>query len=150
MKKYLSLCIEIEETVARTYRQMAKSAKLPNELKTLLQTMAEEEDDHAMQLRFALRFPAGAAMVDKPYDRTAAQNLLNRAKELYKKTCQHECDLNQAIETGIELEEDFCQAHIGNSMEFRDENLKKMFAALAQDDKIHSQKLLDARTRFLG
>ncbi len=149
MKKYLLLCVEIEETIARIYRQMAKSAKLPSELRTLLQTLANEEDDHAMQLRFALRFPAGTAVIDKPYDRAPAQNLLSRAKELLEKTCRQEFDPRQAIEMGIELEEDFCQAHIGNSMEFRDENLKKMFAALAQDDKIHSQKLLDAKTRFL-
>lgn len=149
MRKYLMLCIEIEETAARIYRQLAKSGRLPNELQVILQSMAAEEDDHATQLRFALRFPANTAFIDKQYDRAQAQSLLSRAKNLLEKTCQQESDVKQAIEMGIELEDDFCQVHIGNSMQFRDENLKKMFAALAQDDKVHSQKLLNAKLRFL-
>ncbi len=149
MKKYLLLCVEIEETAARSYRQLATSTKLPHELRVILQNLADDEDTHAMQLRFALRFPAGSAIVDKKFDPTPAQQLLQRAKELLNSVSQQECDSRQAIEIGVELEQDFCQAHLGNSVEFKDENLKKMFAALAQDDRIHRQKLLDAKARFL-
>ncbi|MCF6179252.1 MAG: hypothetical protein L3J63_07670 [Geopsychrobacter sp.] len=149
MKKYLLLCVEIEETVARIYRQLSSSSKVPGELKLILANLANDEDDHAMQLRFAMRFPAGTALVDKRIDRAPAEELLIRAKKLYNQTCQSNFDTRRAIEMGIELEQDFCQTHIGNSMDFTDNKLKKMFAALAQDDKSHKQKLIDAKNRFL-
>lgn len=150
MKRFLNICVEIEETVAKIYRQLATSPRLPNELKMVLENLANDEDDHAMQLRFALRFPAGTAVVEKELNRAPVEDLLMRAKAMLAMAQREEFDVKQALEIGMELEQDFCQAHIGNSMEFRDENLKKMFAALAQDDKVHCQKLLDAKNRFLG
>ncbi len=149
MKKFLQICVEIEEMAGRTYRQLSKSKNLPGALKVVLENMADDEDAHAMQLRFALRFPAGTALVDKQIDRAPLEALLTRVKELHDKTCHQELDVRQALEMGIDLEQDFCDAHIGNSMTFRDENLRKMFAALAQADKIHRQKLLDAKEKFL-
>ena len=149
MKKNLLLCVEIEETAARIYRQLATSDKLPGELKVLLKNLANDEDDHASQLRFALRFATGSDFSLKSSDLTPTQVLLDRSKELLDKASQLDFDVRQAIEAGIELEQDFCRVHIDNSLEFKNESLKKMFAALAQDDKIHSQKLFDAKTKFL-
>ncbi len=142
--------MEIEETVAKIYRQLAKSPRLPAELKRILHALADEEDDHAMQLRFAKRFPTGTAVVEKETNLAPVNELLARAKAMLTMAQQKECDVAQALDMGIELEQDFCQAHIANSVEFANEKLKQMFAALAKDDKAHTQKLLDARTRFLG
>ena len=50
---------------------------------------------------------------------------------------------------GIVLEQEFCETHIGNGLKFKDESLMKMFAALAQDERIHKQKLIDAKSKFL-
>jgi len=149
VRKYLLLCIEIEETVARIYRQLSQSKNLPGGLQSVLQNLADDEDTHASQLRFALRFPAGTTFTEKAFEYAPVLALLDRAKDLFDKTCREDFDAAQAIAIGIELEEDFCQAHIGNSMEFKDESLKKMFAALAHDDKAHCQKLFDAKARFL-
>ena len=148
MKRYLQICVEIEETAASIYRQLAKSKNLPAELQDILQELANDEDDHASQLRFALRFSPTSVFNGKAIDRTPAQALLKRAKELHDQTCQQDFDTAKAIETGIELEHDFCQAHIGNCMEFKEDSLKKMFSALAQDDKVHIQKLLNAKAMF--
>ena len=149
VKKYLLLCIEVEEAAARIYRQLSDSKNLPGELRVILRNLADDEDAHASQLRFALRFPAGTAIIEKTIPLAPIQALLVRAKDLLTKTDQDELNLKQAIETGIELEKDFCQVHLSNSIEFKDEGLKKMFAAMAQDDKIHCQKLYDAKARFL-
>lgn len=147
MKKYLQLCIEVEETVARIYRQLARSSSLPDEVRTALHDLAADEDDHAMQLRFALRFPAGTVVIDRVHDLEPAKLLLERAKNLLVRAGQ-QLNTRQALEMGEELEQEFCQAHLANSAEFRDESLKKMFAALAQDDSRHRQKLLDLKARF--
>ncbi len=149
VNKYLSLCAEIEDTAARIYRQLAASSKIPGELKIILENLAHDEDDHAAPPRFALRFSSGSDFTLKSSDFAPAQALLKRAKELLEKTNQLNFDVGQAIEAGIELEQDFCRIHIDNSLEFKNDSLKKMFAALAQDDKIHNQKLFDAKTRFL-
>lgn len=149
MKKHLLLCVEIEETAARIYRQLSNSKHLRGELKVVLQNLADDEDDHASQLRFALRFATGPAFTEKSFDLAPIKALLDRAKALLDKTQQLDFDTRQAIDTGIELEQDFCQVHIDNSLEFKDQSLKRMFAALAQDDRVHSQKLQDAKDRFL-
>ncbi|WP_020677340.1 hypothetical protein [Geopsychrobacter electrodiphilus] len=114
----------------------------------ILENLANDEDAHAMQLRFALRFPAGTALVDKRFDLAPVNELLSRVKLLLELATQQQLDTRQALEMGVELEQEFCTTHIGSSMEFRDENLKKMFAALAEDDKTHKQKRVDAKTRL--
>ena len=148
MNRFLSLCTEIEEHIARIYRKLAASSQIPADLRVILHSLADDEDDHAMQLRFAMRFPAGTAITGKKIEKEQLQQLLQRAKLMLQQVQSQELDARQAIELGIELEEDFCQAHIGNSMIFSDENLKKMFAALARDDKTHVQKLHAAKEKF--
>jgi rubrerythrin len=149
IKKYLQICVDIEKTAALVYRQMALSTHLPRELKVVLLNLADDEDAHSAQLSFASRFPPGTAIVGQSFDRATVEALLQRAKALLEVVSQQEFSARQVIETGIELEQDFCQAHIANSLELTDDSLKKMFAALAQDDEGHIQKLLNAKMSFL-
>ena len=62
MRKHLSICIQTEEAVAAIYRQMANSPCLTLAVQETLQELAADEDDHANQLRFALRFTDGSVV----------------------------------------------------------------------------------------
>lgn len=148
MKKHLNICIRIEETVGRIYRNMTKSTRLTEAVRKALLELAADEDDHANQLRFALRFPESSVVSSIPTMQEQAEKLLQQAEQILEKTQQLNVDDQQAISIGIELEKQFCQAHIANSFEFKEENLKKMFAAMAKEDDRHLKLLQDLQKKI--
>ena len=122
---------------------MTKSQRLTAAVREAFTELAADEDEHAEQLRFALRFPEGAVVTSIPEMLQQANDLLLQAKSIQDKIDQIEVDDQQAISIGVELEKKFCQAHIANSFEFKENNLKDMFAAMAKEDERHCQRLLD-------
>ncbi|HEY5674049.1 MAG TPA: hypothetical protein VIR78_10110 [Malonomonas sp.] len=148
MKRHLNICIKIEETVGKIYRQLAKSPLISGEVCRTLNEMANDEDEHASQLRFALRFPDGSMVSSATEMLQKAQDLLTQAEHVLKQTSQREITDQQAIEIGVKLERNFCQAHIGNSFDFKDAQHKAMFAAMALADEAHCQRLLDLQKRL--
>lgn len=143
MKKHLNICIKIEQTVGAIYRAMLKSERLSAEVRETLAELANDEDDHASQLRFALHFPEGSVVTSLPEMIREAEEMLLQAQGIQKRIEQMEMNDQQAISVGVELEKKFCQAHIGNSFEFKEGQLKNMFAAMAKEDERHCQRLLE-------
>lgn len=148
MKQHLNICIKIEETVGKIYRQLAKSTLLSADVSRILLEMANDEDEHASQLRFALHFPAGTIVTSAAEMQQKAQQLLTQAEHVLMQTSQMEMTDQQAIEIGIKLEKNFCQAHIGNSFDFKDGQHKAMFAAMALADEEHCQRLLNLQKKL--
>jgi rubrerythrin len=148
VKRYLHLCEEIEEIAGEIYQQLAKKEDVPDELKKTLLELSRDEENHAMQLRFATRFAEGTVLCEKKYDLAEAQELLTRIRALRDKTAGASMTTAQCLNLALELERDFCKIHLGASSEFVNENTRKMFSALARDDKIHVEKLTTACERF--
>ena len=143
MKRHMNICIKVEETVGKIYRQMATSANLSLAVKQTLQEMANDEDDHASQLQLAVRLPENMAVTSSAAMLQQAEQLLAQAEHILRKVSQTEVTDQQAIKFGIKLEENFCQAHIACSFEFTDDRFRSMFAAMARADKEHCQRLFD-------
>ncbi len=150
MKKHLNICIQIEETVGRIYRKMATSERITPRVRQALQVLANDEDDHASQLRFAGRFPENSLVTSPPKADQRAQELLTQAKHILAKIDQIEVDDQQAISIGVELEKKFSEVHIANSFEFKEQSLKEMFAAMARGDDEHCQRLLELQQELLS
>lgn len=148
MKKYLNLCEKIEQTAAKIYRELAEKEDIPDELRKILHQLARDEEDHAMQLSFATRFSEGTVLLKKNYAPAEAQNLLNRVHFLSDKVANTPMSLNQSLDMALELERDFCKIHLGASSDFANENIGKMFSALAGDEQVHVEKLVAACARF--
>ena len=143
MKKHLSFCIQIEETVGKIYRNIALSPRLTKAVRETLQELAADEDEHANQLRFALRFPEDTVVSSLPEMLEKVQCLLQESERILEKTGQIEIDDQQAISIGVELEKKFSEIHIANSFNFKENSLKEMFAAMAIDEEQHCKRLLD-------
>lgn len=148
MKKHLNIGIKTEETVGKIYRNMTKSPRLSTVVRETLLELAADEDDHANQLRFALRFPEGSVVTSIEDMLQQSQNLLQQAEHILEKTLLIEVDDQQAISIGVELEKNFSQIHIANSYDFKENNLKEMFAAMAKEDERHCQRLLDLQKKI--
>ncbi len=149
MKKHLNNCIQIEETVGTIYRKMANSPRITAVVRQGLQELASDEDDHANQLRFAMRFPENALISSPPKADQRAQDLLTQTEQILTKISQIEVDDQQAISIGVELEKKFRQVHIANSFDFKEQHLKDMFAAMARADDEHCQRLLDLQQQLI-
>lgn len=143
MRKHLNFCIQTEEIVAKIYRQMANSPHLTLAVKETLQELAADEDDHASQLRFALRFTDGSVITSQPDMLRQAEEMLNQAQLLLQKMLPTEVDDHQAISTGVELEKNFSRVHLANACEFKDKKFAEMFAAMAKEDERHCHRLLE-------
>jgi len=143
MKRHINICIRIEETAGKIYRKMAESQCLCTKTRQALQELAKDEDEHANQLRFALRFPENSVVKSLPAMLKQSQQLLELAQRLLQKTDLNQVDDTRAIRIGIEMEKRFCQTHIANSFEFTDQKMKNMFAAMAKADELHCQQLYD-------
>ncbi len=143
MKKHLNYCIQIEEIVGKIYRTVALSPRLTKAVRETLLELAADEDDHASQLRFALRFPEGAVVSSRPEMLEKVQCLLQDSERILEKTGRIDIDDQQAISIGVELEKKFSGIHIDNSFNFKEKSLKEMFTAMAKDEEQHCKRLLD-------
>ena len=145
MKRHINICIQIEETAGQIYQKMAESPHLSATVRQTLLELAEDEGKHASQLRFALRFPENSVVKSQPDLMVQAQLLLEQAQRLLNRPEIVKIDDQQAVNLGLKMEKDFCQAHIASSFEFADSGMKKMFAAMAQADETHVQRLVDLK-----
>jgi len=143
MKSHIKICIQIEQTAGRIYRKMLESPRLGTNARRTLSQLAEDEDKHAGQLDFALRFPEDSVVTSLPKLKTTAQQLLALALEYLEDPGLAQVADQQAVDIGIQLEKKLCQVHIANAFEFKEQNMKKMFAAMAEGDELHCQRLYD-------
>lgn len=149
MRKHLNVCIRIEETAGKIYRKMAISARLSVPARQTVLELADDEEDHANQLRLALRLPENVFVTAAPTTGQGAQELLKQAEQILSKVSHIEVDDQQAISIGIELEKKFRQVHLANSYDFKKRDLKEMFAAMALADAEHCQRLINLQKQLL-
>jgi rubrerythrin len=145
MKRHLKICIRTEEAAGRIYRRMLESPLLNSRVRQTLHDLANDEDDHASQLRFALHFPENSVVKSPPKQLEQAQELLEMVLKILERDDLVQVDAQQVISIGLDLEKNFCQVHIANSFEFTEQGLKEMFAAMAKADELHCQRLLDLK-----
>ena len=145
MRQYIKTCSEIEKTVAQIYQELSESEHFGGDVRRMFHTLANDENDHAMQLDFALRLPTVTIALEQNMLHQQAAGLLTRAKNSLQKVTQKALSVAEAVALGIGLEENFCGIHLNNSVNFQDESMKKMFSAMARDEKIHKNQLLEFR-----
>jgi len=141
MRQYLQTCAQIEKKAAEIYRLLSESAHYSLEVRQIFQSLANDEEDHAHQLDFALRFPTGTATAKKDLWLGQATVLLHRVEELQHQVDTAALPLAQAAELAAELEGEFCRIHLENSVRFQDERMRAMFAAMARSEESHLRKL---------
>jgi len=152
MNKFLQLCAEIEDLAAQIYRELERHSAGNERLEEIMRRMALDEEDHARQLRFALRvspkdtFEGISENTGDPYAlKLRANQLLQQAKEATLSEYE-------MLKVAVELENDFHKIHASHSLLFKDPSIKKMFASLARADQLHvaelSQYLRDYKDRL--
>lgn len=149
MRRYLNICAEIEETVGQIYQAMAEKMPEDDRLATLWRQMARDERDHAGQIRFALRLPAGHVFERQDFPEEKVEVLLTRARNILQLVKERPLSVREAVRLALGLEGEFLSAHIAG-VSFKDESLKKMMQALARADEAHLGLLRQYAREVLG
>ncbi|WP_298036868.1 ferritin family protein [uncultured Desulfuromonas sp.] len=140
-RTFLQKCVSIEETVAAIYRGFLETVPCDEELKTIWLRMAGEEDDHAAQIRLALRLPIKEAFRGQKVSMAQMEQLLNRARSILEGVRSSPPRVEDALRIAMKLEQDFLHVHIESAAEFAEDSLRRMFAALGQEDEKHKVAL---------
>jgi rubrerythrin len=137
MRRFIECCAEVEELAAFIYRELEVRADDNEPLQRLMRKLADDEDDHARQLRFALRvspketFAGINEAAGDPYQlKSEAEQLLNQVKAGTRN--EHEL-----LKIAVTLENRFQGIHAGYVLLFKDDSLKKLFSSLARADEKH-------------
>jgi rubrerythrin len=141
MLKFLNTCAEIEETVGAIYRLLADALPEGHELRRIWLEMADDEVDHARQIRFAARLPAREVFQGVNIPLARIEELLQTARAWQRKLTGVRPSISEALALALQLETDFSLVHVELAVEFQEESMRRLFQALANDDGRHAGQL---------
>jgi rubrerythrin len=138
MLKFLNTCAEIEDVVGAIYRQLADTLPENHELRGIWLEMAEDEGEHARQIRLAARLPAQDVFKGSKVSLAKVQELLQRARGVQKRLQEEQFTVQEALQLSIHLEVEFRLVHVALAVEFQEEAMRRMFQSLTRDDDRHA------------
>jgi rubrerythrin len=141
MLKFLTVCAAIEDSAGAIYRQLAGMLPEDHELRGIWLEMAEDEAEHARQIRLAARLPAREVFSGMKLSLGRAEELLQRVREMQKELQGGRLAMARALKLSLQLEEEFRQVHVAVAMEFSDESMRRMFQSLSWNDDRHANLL---------
>ncbi|NJC87068.1 MAG: hypothetical protein FIB02_00805 [Desulfuromonas sp.] len=151
--RFLTTCALVEDKAAEIYRAMAVAARAQNdeELAALWQTMAVDEENHAQQVRLAMRLSREKVFAElKAEEEGAALALLARAEDLLQRVTASSVSEEEMLRVASDLEKRFQKIHTTYTIVFQESSMKKMFDALARADDTHLAGLQARIKKFSG
>lgn len=140
IRRYLELSQEIEETVAAIYRDFVDRFAADAVLRQLWQQMAQDEHDHAMQIKLAFPLLKEGVLCAPQLDIDKLEALLRQARQLTADLQERPLTAVAALKLGLQMEERFCQVHVQAQLAFGNQ-LEGLFRALARADEAHIDTL---------
>lgn len=141
MNRMLQLCAEIEETIARIYRKLAVSVVCEPQLTRVWQELASDEDQHALQLRFAQRLAKEDILGDQKLPPGKIEQLHARVQSVLAGVEKATPSKRDALRVSVKLEQDCLAVHIGRCAEVNDPGAEKILRALSREDAQHVEVL---------
>jgi len=150
MRKFLNDCAAIEETIAAIYRQLAEALPCDEELKAIWRKMADEEDQHAIQIGLAARLPYKETFRGENLTPAKVEQLLHRARTILAGVRSAGMTEEDALRVSLKLEGEFMAVHVASAAEFLDGKMREMFRCLARGDEEHHRALEEYHARRFG
>lgn len=142
--RFLTACAQVEDKAAEIYRAMADAAQAQNdnELAVLWREMADDEENHAHQVRLAMRLSRQNIFAElKSEEKNTPFTMLEHADALLQRVKASTLDEGGMLKVAVELEKHFQTVHTAYFVLFNDPSMKKMFDALARADDKHLMAL---------
>ncbi len=150
MRQFFNTCIAIEKTIGTIYRHLAESVSCDSELRSIWQKMAKEEDQHALDLGFAARLPGDGNFQPKADIMAKLVRMHDFAKQALERAQSGLLSPRSAVELSLQLENEFLAIHIASAVEFKNESIGRMFAAIVRGDEEHCRAIRDYHARTYG
>jgi len=141
IRKFLNTCVTIEKTIAAIYRQFAATISSDEELKAIWIKLAEEEEQHAMDISFAARLPHEGLFKVKTLTQSNVDQLLDSTRRILDQAKSSKLSAMVAAKNTLELEQEFLAVHLAASIEFETENMRKMFQSISQSEEEHCREI---------
>jgi rubrerythrin len=141
MLKFLNGCAEIEETVEAIYRLFAEALPEGHALRSVWLKLADDEGEHARQIRLAGRLPARDIFKGASLPQSRVDDLLQKARGLLRQLQGAPPSVTDALKLSLQMETEFSEVHVALAVEFQDEGIRRMFQALASGDERHANLL---------
>lgn len=148
-EKYLTVCGEIEKTVAAIYEYWSNCAEFDEVAQELWKLMRSEELDHFSQIEMLKRLTRGETIGDHALSDEHVLKLADHARNCLRDIKERPLTLQEALSMAISLEDTFMEFHAKQAFVCMDKNLEKMFGNLSRNDMEHADRLKEVyRQRF--
>lgn len=141
IQHFLQVCIRVEETVGDIYRLFSASVACDGKLRQVWARLAQDEDEHAVQLKFAGRLPARLVFRDAALHTGMVEHLLARAQSILQGAQRSRLTAEDALRVSIKLEREFLEVHVGAVAAFADAGMQKLLRSLGSSDQAHTAAL---------
>jgi len=141
MRSYLNNCRKIEQVMAEVYRKLAGVRTYSQQLRRIFEQMAQDEDDHAMQLELAKGIPEEIFFEGYRLEPEHVDELLRRAYDLLRMANDPPRSESRMLETAKEIEKEFMEVHLLNAVKFRHAGMADLFRDMAREDERHLETL---------
>lgn len=141
MRDYLNECQKIEQVMGEVYRKLAAVRSYSEELRSIFERMAQDEEDHARQLEMAKGVPRQAVFEGVSIGPEKLASILRRAKQLLQMTENPLQSESLMLETAKDMEMQTMKAHLEYAVRFRDARMAQTFRNMARADEQHFETL---------
>ena len=141
MRQFFNTCITIEKMIGAIYRQFSASVPCDAELKAIWLQMAQEEDQHALDLGFAARLSSHDGFLPKPHVMTKVERMHQFVTQSLAKAKAGQFTAQKAVELSLKLENEFLAIHINAAVDFEEDSMRRMFAAMVRGDEEHCEAI---------
>lgn len=138
--KVLDACHEMEKTMAKIYFHYFETFKQHKQLAELWYKTAQEEENHALQFKLALKIKVGLVEGAK-IDLYKVMSSLNTVKSILDSVTASPPGPLDALRSAIKLERQLAEFHIDCLAFFEESSHREMFRAMMKADKGHVQLL---------
>jgi rubrerythrin len=142
----LEICCRVELTMASLYRHLGERHRGTPDIAAIWLKTANEEENHARQFEFALKFPN--LIAHPKVDVSAADQLLKDVLELDARIRQTPTLPVDALRAAVDMETRLEGYHMNSIGIFHDPKLQQLFDAMMAADTQHVQMLTHALARL--
>ena len=139
----LDTCCLIEERCAHIYRHFERMFSEAPDIAALWHKMANDEDHHAAQFRFAA-LNLGHNNKDVDFKNRKFKALLDKLDLIHHTVETNQSSLAEAFEIALVIEVDLAERHIESILTYGDYGLSDLFLTMEKYDQGHLELLQNA------